>query len=62
MQENLEQYGVAQLTEVEQTTISGGDELSNDIMYAAGVVVGGAWWLMRAAGSALGFKYMNLDN
>ena len=60
--QDLNEYGVVQLSATEQAAVIGGDELSDDVMYAAGVVVGAAWWLLRAGGSALGFKYMNLEN
>lgn len=58
--ENLEQYGVAPLTEEQEAEVNGGSPLSDDVMYAAGVVVGVSWWLLRAGGSALGLRYMHL--
>jgi hypothetical protein len=59
MQE-LEQYGVEQLTETEQAAVSGGDPLSDGVMRFAGAVVGACWFVIKLAGSATDMEYVHL--
>ena len=59
MQE-LEQYGVEQLTELEQTAVNGGDELSDGVMRFLGAVAGAGWFVIKLAGSATGMEFVHL--
>jgi hypothetical protein len=58
--QQLEEYGVAPLTNEEQNAVNGGDGVAETIATGAGAIAGSVWWLMRAAGSELGFAYMHL--
>ena len=58
--QQIEEYGLQPLTDEEQTAVNGGDGVTETIAIGAGALVGSVWWLMKAAGSELGFAYMHL--